>query len=98
MSRRDGDVNPLGDVIRKMLGEYHIDKKFEQSDLISSWPEIVGNLIASKTTKLFIKDKTLFVELSSSALKQELIMSKSVIMEKIEEHMGQKVVNSIAFL
>ncbi len=98
MNRRDRDISSVGDALKKMLDQYSLHNKFDRTDLISSWAKIAGAPIAKRTERIFIKDDILFVELSSASLKHELNMSKSKLMEKIEEELGRSVVKNILFL
>ena len=58
----------------------------------------MGAPIAKRTNKLFVKNRTLFVELNSAALKHELSLSKSKIMSIFEEEFGRKLIDDIVFL
>lgn len=95
---RDKDINRLGDAMKKMFSEYSIDNKFDQTELIASWRQIVGDMIANRTQNLYIRNEILFVEISSASLKQELNMSKSRILELIESELGHLAVKNIQFL
>ena len=96
MSRKD--PKSFKDAFGQFLKEEHLDEKFDQRQLIQSWERIMGRPVYSRTTKMYFRDGTLFVELSSAALKQELNNSRQLIMERIEEHLGKKVVADVRFI
>lgn len=90
-------AQPLQEVFREFLRRYQIDQKFDETYLIVFWEKIMGPTIANRTTKLFIKDKVLFVTLNSAPLKQELSHSKSTILGLFEKEVGSGVVKDIVF-
>jgi hypothetical protein len=56
---------------------------------------MLGNNIARATTKIFIKDRVLFVYLKSSIVRNELMMLKSSIIKSLNEQAGEKVIDDI---
>lgn len=64
--------------------------------LILAWPTIVGNL-SHKVSIDKIKDHQLILRVQSSAWMQELYCLSSMIIQKINTHLGQRVIHSIHF-
>lgn len=81
-----------------MLQAYQLKDKFSEKALITAWERMMGRTISSRTVKLFITEKTLFVELDSAPLKHELNSSKDKIFEILEKEFGSGVVKEIVFL
>ncbi|MCP4457145.1 MAG: DUF721 domain-containing protein [Cytophagales bacterium] len=92
------DPKSFKDALGQFLKQEHLDEKFDQQQLIQSWERIMGRTVKARTTKMYFRDGTLFVELSSAALKQELNNSRQLILERIEEHLGKKVMADVRFL
>ena len=67
-------------------------------DSIGIWQELMGPTIASRTDRMFIKKKTLYVNINSAPLKQELNMSKTKVLKLINEKMGIEVIEDAKFL
>ena len=97
-SGRKSEATPLKEVMKDLLESYHIDGKFHETQLISSWESMMGKAIAKRTSKIYIKDKKMFVELTSAPLKQELKMSKSKVMEMINNRFKKNFIEEIVFL
>ena len=95
---KEDSTQHFQDAFKKFLKEEHLDSTYQQKRLIESWERMVGTPISSRTTKLFFSGKTLFVELSSASLKEELNRSKKLIMARIIEHMGQQIFDDIRFI
>ena len=82
----------------QFLKEEHLDLTFKQKQLINSWDRIMGRPIAARTNKLFFKGKTLFVELSSAALKEELNRSRELVLSRLIENSEEGLVEEIKFI
>lgn len=96
--RRKSDVSTLGECIDELLGYYKLRKKFNQTSIIASWEKIMGKTVANRTEKIFFRDKTLFVKLSSSPLKQELNIAKPKVLALINNEFPQEVIEEVVFL
>lgn len=97
MNKRNNDKT-LKEAIEQMLDVYRLRQKFDETALIAAWPELMGNSIASRTTQLYISDKKLFVRVESSVIKNELMMMKSQILEKLNDRAGRVIITSLVVL
>ena len=88
----------LREAIGKYLKEERLDGKLNEHKLIGIWQELMGPTIASRTDRMFIKKKTLYVNINSAPLKQELNMSKAKVLKLIIEKMGIDVIEDAKFL
>ncbi len=80
------------------LKEENLEQTFKQKQLITNWEKVMGKTIASRTTKIFFNNTTLFVKLSSAPLKQEMQNSKVRFLELIEEELGYGEITEVRFL
>lgn len=81
-----------------MLKTYRLKDKFDERLLIQAWPEIMGQTVAKRTSGIFIKDKKLFVRISSGPVKNEINMNRSKVMALIEDKFGKGVVDELVIL
>jgi len=95
--RKPNDVT-MKDAISKMLDVYRLRRKFDETSILAIWPEIMGTAIANRTTQIYIKDKKLFIRIESSVIKNELVMVRQGIIQKLNEHAGSMVINEMVFL
>ncbi len=95
---RNRETSTVKDAIGALLKHYRLQKKFDETNLISSWEKIMGKSIASRTEKLYIKDQKLFVKVTSSPLKNQLHLGKNKILEIFEREIGQEVVKDVVLL
>lgn len=92
--RRSKTVS-IAEAINDYIKEMNIAGKLGEAAVINSWEEIVGRAISSRTKKIYIKDKVLFVHLSSSVVRNELMMLRNALKEKINTRAGAEVVTDI---
>lgn len=95
---RKKEAAPLEEAFNELLKAYRLEDKFKEKQLISSWGEIVGKTIADRTTSVFIKEKKLFVKLSSGPVKKELMLNRSKVLILIEGKVGKGVVEDLICL
>lgn len=88
----------LKDAIEQMMQVYKIKRKFDETGITAAWPGLVGKSVANRTKELFIRDRKLFLRLESSVIKNELMLVRSQIVEKINEQSGSDLVEDIIFL
>lgn len=98
INSRTADTQSLKDTIQELLKVYRIQGKVTQAQVIASWEKIMGKAIALKTKELYFQDRKLFVNLTSASLKHELNMSKTKVIELINEEIGQEFILEIVFL
>lgn len=95
--RRTNDKS-LRDAIEQMLRVYKLKRKFDETALIAAWPEMMGKAVANRTSQLFIRERKLFIRVESSVLKNELLMIRTQILDKMNERAGSKVLDEIVFM
>ena len=87
----------LEEAIRDYIKEMNLGEKLAETSLINSWEEIVGKAISSRTTRIYIKDHILHVHLSSSVVRNELMMLRESLRNKLNERSGSELIKDIVF-
>ena len=87
----------IRDIILKNLREQGLETPLLQKRLIDSWSEVMGQLIASYTDDLYIRNQTLWVHLTSPALRADLSMMKQDIVKKLNAAVDSQVIVDIRF-
>jgi len=88
----------LKEAIEQMLQVYKIKRKYDETGIKASWPDLVGKSVANRTKEIYIHDKKLFLRIESSVIKNELILMRSQIIEKINNETKSVLVEDIIFL
>ena len=95
---RKANDKSLKDAIEQMMQVYKIKRKFDETGIIANWPQLVGKSVANRTKELFIHDKKLFLRIESSVIKNELMMMRTQIIDKINEDAKGTLIEQIIFL
>jgi len=95
---RKADDKSLKEAIEQMLQVYKIKRRFDETSVIAHWPELVGKSVANRTKELFIHNKKLFLRIESSVIKNELMLMRTQIIEKINDEAKSVLVDEIIFL
>lgn len=94
--RRNKTIS-LAEAVKDYIKEMNLEGKLNEINLIDSWEYTVGKAISSRTTKIYIKDHILYVHLNSSVVRNELLMLRQVLKEKLNEKAGTDVIKDIVF-
>ena len=95
---RKANDKSLKDAIEQMLQVYKIKRRYDETAIIAAWPDLVGKSVANRTKEIYIHDKKLFLRIESSVIKNELLMIRSQIIDKINENAKSILVEEVIFL
>lgn len=94
---RRNNTEQIGDLLRKFMREEGLETPLNEHRLIAAWKEILGPGIASYTSNIYIRNQILYVHLSSSVLRQELMMGRELLVKNLNRHVGTQVITNIIF-
>ncbi|MDD3078919.1 MAG: DUF721 domain-containing protein [Paludibacter sp.] len=95
MRKRNTEL--LKEVIGQVLRENKLEKPLLEKRIIDAWPKVLGTNISKYTTDLSIRNKVLYVSLSSSVLRHDLFLSKEKILQSLNQSVGTEVIRDIVF-
>ncbi|MDR2937786.1 MAG: DUF721 domain-containing protein [Prevotellaceae bacterium] len=94
--QRQAATMTVGDLVLHAMRSTDRDSAMlRRAYVLGLWEDVVGKTMASRTTQIFLKDKKLFVELSSSVARSELLMLRSDIVRCINEKAKTEVVQEL---
>lgn len=91
------DVIQIKDLILKNLRAQGLETPLLQKRLIDSWKEVAGEMVASYTEDVYIRNQTLYVKLSSPALRADLSMMRQEMVRRLNDHVGSQVIADIKY-
>ncbi len=92
---RRSHTRKLDDIIREILKDSPAGQKMKELEVVRLWEELVGKTIARKTTSLQVRKGKLYVELSSSVVRNELMMIRSALTETLNKRLGEEMISEI---
>ena len=94
---RSGNTQKIGEVINEYLRALRLRQRVKEFEVIRYWEEILGKIVAEKTTRIYIKDRVLHVQIQSAVLKHELMMQQDLLIKTLNEKAGELVIDRIIF-
>lgn len=85
----------IGTAIQKFLEQSRIKGSIQALQVADVWEQIMGKTIARYTDSIKIIDKTLFISTAVGPLKQELVFQKEKIKSRVNEALGQNVIQEV---
>jgi hypothetical protein len=95
MAKRLNNESSIGDVLKEFIQSNKLQSGIDQISVKEAWVSLMGNGVNSYTKNVTLKGETLYVELSSSVLREELSHGKSKIISMINEELKREIVKSI---
>jgi len=92
---RKSNTQPIHEVIRDLLREMDIDRKLKEVSLVSQWETMMGRNVALRTSQIYIRNRILYVHVTSSVLKSELLMMRQAITDKLNENAGERLIEQV---
>ena len=94
---RRNDAEQIGDMIRKYFRQNGLESPLNEYRLVEAWREVVGEAIAKYTSNLYIKNQVLYVHLTSSVLRNEMMMGREMLIRNLNDKVGAQVIVNIIF-
>ncbi len=97
MAKRLNNENSVGDVLKHIIEANKLQVGIDQITVKEAWISLMGNGVNSYTKEVTLRKNTLYVELTSAVLRQELSYGKEKIIRMINEEFRRDVVKEIVF-
>ena len=95
MSKRHNEHIKLSDALREFVEENNLQDGLDKVNVREAWAELMGNGVNSYTTSVQLKQGVLYVQLSSSVLREELSYGKEKIMNMLNESLGKQLITKV---
>lgn len=96
MAKRTAENTTLGDVLKDFISSNRkLDKGLNKVSAQDAWHNVMGDAISKYTTQVVLERDTLFVQLSSSVLREELSYGKEKIIKLLNEELGKELIKKI---
>jgi hypothetical protein len=95
MAKRINDNSSIGDVLKEFMQANNLQKGMDKIEVRDAWKNLMGNGVNNYTREIMLKGTTLYVELTSAVLREELSYGKSKIVSMINSELGREVVKDV---
>ena len=91
------EVKSIADIVNRCLRENGLESPLQQTHVVESWNRVAGAAVARYTVEKYIRNQTLFVKISNPALRADLSMMRTELVNKLNQDAGAFVVADIRF-
>ena len=91
------DAEQIGEMIRKFFRQNALEAPLNEYRLIQAWKDVVGPAIRFRVDGSRAGDQILYVHLTSSVLRQELMMGRDLLVKNLNKQVGAQVIVNIIF-
>lgn len=95
MSKRNNEHLKLSDALKEFVTENKLQKGLDKVDVQEAWISLMGNGVNSYTTNVQLQNDVLYVQLSSSVLREELSYGKEKIITMLNEALGKELIKKL---
>ena len=95
MKKRHNDNMSLNDALKEFVESNKLQKGLDKIDVQDAWVKLMGNGVNNYTTGVQLKNTTLYVQLSSSVLREELSYGKEKIINLLNEALGKPLIKKL---
>ncbi len=89
------DAVPIRDILKDIIKEPKLERKLLEAKIINAWGDILGKSIENSTKKIYIHNRKLFVELKSAVVRNELMMMRTAILQRLNQIAGSRIIDEI---
>lgn len=95
MAKRLNDHNSISDVLKEFIQVNKLQPGMDKIDVRDAWINLMGTGVNNYTREIMLKNNTLYVELTSAVLREELSYGREKIVKMINEELGREVVKEV---
>jgi hypothetical protein len=95
MAKRNNDNQPIQDILKEFVKTNNLEGGLDKVNAREAWTNLMGNGVNNYTTAIELKHETLYVQLSSSVLREELSYGKEKIVNMLNESLGKDLVKKL---
>ena len=85
---KEGKTKQIDELVDQVLRNMGLEQKFKEHEVCMIWPEVVGQMIASRT-------KSVRVSFTSAVVRNEIMMVKEGLIRALNEKVGKEVVKEM---
>ena len=95
MAKRNNDNQSIEDIIKEFVESNNLQTGLDKVNVRKAWINLMGNGVNNYTTAIELKHETLYVQLSSSVLREELSYGNEKIVKMLNESIGKEIVKKL---
>ena len=95
MSKRHNDHMSIAEALKEFVQTNKLETGLDKVNVIEAWANVMGNGVNKYTSSVQLERDILYVQISSSVLREELSYGKEKIITMINEALGKPIINKL---
>ena len=95
MAKRNNEQLSIGDALKEFVETNRLEKGLNKVNVADAWAKLMGNGVNNYTTAVNLERETLYVQLTSSVLREELSYGKQKIVDMLNEELGKEIIKKL---
>ena len=87
----------INEIIQEILNKSNLKGRLDETTITKKWEEVVGKTMARYTRNVYVSKGILHVEATSSVVRNELMMNRSTLIERLNAITGNETIKDIIF-
>ena len=87
----------ISEIIQEILNKSNLKGRLDETTISQKWEEVVGRPMAQYTKNVYVSKGILYVNVTSSVVRNELMMSRTTLIEQLNAITGNKTIKDIIF-
>jgi len=95
MPKRNNEHISISEALKEFVETNKLEHGLDKVNVQNAWKKMMGNGVNNYTMAVNLQRETLYVELSSSVLREELSYGKEKIINMLNEELGKPLIKKI---
>lgn len=95
MTKRNNNHISISDALKEFVQTNKLETGLNKVNVADAWAKLMGNGVNHYTTAVQLERNTLYVQLSSSVLREELSYGKEKIITMLNEELGKEIIKKL---
>ncbi len=91
-------MQPISQAVESLVDTVGFKQRYDAYQVVSRWPELVGEQIANRARAVKFDDGTLYVVVEDAAWRQNLSMELENILKQVRSHPFGRVVTQVRLI
>ncbi|MFD0835400.1 DUF721 domain-containing protein [Mariniflexile aquimaris] len=95
MAKRNNEHISISDALKEFVETNKLEKGLNKVNVADAWANLMGNGVNNYTRAVNLENSTLYIQLSSSVLREELSYGKEKIIKMLNEELGKEIIKKL---
>ncbi|MDO5971678.1 DUF721 domain-containing protein [Flavivirga aquimarina] len=95
MAKRHNEHISIQDALKEFVETNKLEKGLNKVNVADAWTSLMGNGVNNYTASISLERDTLYIQLTSSVLREELSYGKQKIINMLNEELGKEIIKKL---